>query len=79
MSDDKKYLLCTGYVRNNYNHYIINPIIKLFANFYTNDEYLLNEIQNAATSQSFYSPIFFIGPFSWYLQFCPRKTLPQNN
>ena len=54
----EKHLLCNGYVKNNCKKYITNAIIELFALYFTNDEYSLDEIKSAVPGQLFHSRSF---------------------
>ena len=67
MSYDQKELLCHGYVKSNYDAYMIEPIIHLFALYFTMDKYLLDEIKNSPPKQSYSSPIVCIHSFKWYV------------
>ena len=67
MPEATKYLLCSGWIKNNYSSHIIPPIIKLCAEFYTNDDYSLNQILNANNGEAFCSPIFGRNSLKWYL------------
>ena len=72
LSEDKKYLLCHGWLRKNCNKHIVNHLIKLFSTFYTNDDYLLKDIKNAEYPDFFTSKLININTFSFYLEVCTK-------
>eukprot|EP01084_Bolivina_argentea_P122566 217180_1 len=68
----QKQLICHGYVRQHYNKYVITPIIQLFAMFYSNQDYILQDIKNAENGEPFSSPIFSVESFRFYLELYPN-------
>eukprot|EP01084_Bolivina_argentea_P133076 234838_1 len=72
ISTERKILICNGYVRNNYSGYITHPIIELFAIFYSNDIFSLNEIKTAVPEQSFVSEVLVVNTIKFYLEIFPK-------
>ena len=76
----QKEVICSGYVRANYHYktHFIPELIKLFALFYTNDPYTIDDIKNALHLQRFMSPMFTVQGFKWYLEFYPNGSNDNN-
>eukprot|EP01084_Bolivina_argentea_P063364 115719_1 len=68
LSIQSKEIICAGYIRQNYDKYITPPIIRLFAEYYTNDPFTIYNIKNSDERENFVSPIFSIKSFDWYLE-----------
>eukprot|EP01084_Bolivina_argentea_P037342 69043_1 len=68
ISNYEKNCLCYGYVRQNYNKFITKAIIQLFAQYFTNDPYTLDDIKNTIKKKTFYSPVFCISGSKWQFE-----------
>lgn len=78
ITNKHKDILCHGYIRENYNKYIPNPIAQLFIKYYINGEYSLNQIKRSLFKQAFHSSVVEIGSFKWFLQLYPNGTTDRN-
>eukprot|EP01084_Bolivina_argentea_P027445 51018_1 len=73
LSNMKKELICHGYIRQKCNMYIISPIIKLVAWYYSvTQSFSINDIKNAKPLQIFQTSIFSINNIDYYLELHPN-------
>ena len=65
-------LLCHGYVRGNFKQYIPNDIIQLFSDYFSKDEYNLNDFKNAYFKKPICSPIISYKSLKLVLRIFPN-------
>eukprot|EP01083_Nonionella_stella_P089036 248407_1 len=67
-------LLCHGFVRNHFSHFITPPVIMLISTFYTTDPYSVTDITKADIGTRFHGPVISINGFKFYFEFYPNGT-----